>query len=159
MPCLEEYGLVFAYDGRDAIAKNDEARSFPYALLPELVDVIDAQWMAHVQLQAAGVLCPFVFHRQGEPIKTFRTAWVTACSTVGLPGTIPHDFRRTAVRNLVRAGVPEKTAMLLVSDWFIWCRRRESNPHFLLGNGILSPARLPVSPLRHRREGRLELAA
>jgi integrase len=94
-------------------AKNDEARSFPYALLPELVDVIEAQWMAHVQLQAAGVLCPFVFHRQGEPIKTFRKAWVTACATVGLPGKIPHDFRRTAVRNLVRAGVPEKTAMLL----------------------------------------------
>jgi integrase len=59
------------------------------------------------------VLCPFVFHRQGEPIKNFRTAWVTACAIVGLPGKIPHDFRRTAVRNLVRAGVPEKTAMLL----------------------------------------------
>ena len=57
--------------------------------------------------------CPWLFHRNGEPILTFRKAWAKACETAGLRGKIPHDFRRTAVRNLVRAGVPERTAMQL----------------------------------------------
>ena len=37
----------------------------------------------------------------------------TAATAPGVLGRIPHDFRRTAVRNLVRAGVPEKVAMTL----------------------------------------------
>ena len=40
-------------------------------------------------------------------------AWQTACENAGVPGKIPHDFRRTAVRNLVRASVSERTAMQL----------------------------------------------
>ncbi len=48
------------------------------------------------------------------PIKSFRRAWLTACEAAGLSGRIPHDFRRTAVRNLERAGVPRSTAMKMV---------------------------------------------
>ena len=93
--------------------KNAEARTLPYDLLPELVDVIEHQWTEHKRLQAEGVLCPYVFNRQGERIKDIRKAWQTACVAAGCPGRIPHDFRRTAVRNLVRAGVPERVAMKL----------------------------------------------
>jgi integrase len=55
----------------------------------------------------------WVFHRNGKPIRTSKGAWKTACVNTGLPGRIPHDFRRTAVRNLVRAGVPERVAMMM----------------------------------------------
>jgi len=34
----------------------------------------------------------------------------TLGGAAGLPGRIPHDFRRMAVRNLERAGVPRSTA-------------------------------------------------
>ena len=40
-------------------------------------------------------------------------AWQRARDKAGLPGRIPHDFRRTAVRNLEQAGVPRSVAMKL----------------------------------------------
>ena len=43
----------------------------------------------------------------------FNKAWRKARVAAGCPGRIPHDFRRTAVRILVRAGVPERVAMQL----------------------------------------------
>ena len=74
--------------------------------MPALVDVIDTQWKEHERLKAAGVI-----HRNGKPVREFRGAWEAACEAAGCPGMLIHDMRRSAVRGLVRAGVPEKTAM------------------------------------------------
>ena len=56
---------------------------------------------------------PLVFHRDGIPIRRWRTAWRTACQAAGVPTRFLHDCRRTAARNLIRASVPERVAMLL----------------------------------------------
>ena len=45
------------------------------------------------------------------PIRSFYTRRDQACTAAGCLGRIPHDMRRTAVRNLNKAGVPETVAM------------------------------------------------
>jgi hypothetical protein len=57
--------------------------------------------------------CEFVFDRHGQQIKNFRYRCLEAKKVTGLDMRILHNFRRTAVRNMVRAGVPERVAMLI----------------------------------------------
>jgi integrase len=59
-------------------------------------------------------IVPHVFHNQGEPIRCFRTAWLNATKRAGVPTRLVHDFRRTAARNYVRAGVPERVAQTIL---------------------------------------------
>ena len=63
-----------------------------------------------------GCTIPDVSHRKGKPSKSFRRAWKKACEDAGFPERIPHDFRRSTVRNLVRARIPERVAMTLTGD-------------------------------------------
>jgi integrase len=83
-------------------SKNNRGRIL--ALEGELLAIIGRRY-------AVRGLVSWVFHRHGQRIRTFRKAWATACQEAGVPGKHFHDFRRSTVRNLTRAGVPEKIAM------------------------------------------------
>ncbi len=94
--------------------KNAEGRVFPFTALPALGTILSRQReRTHAIEKATGQIIPWVFHRDGEPIKDFRGGWERACTATGVPGRLFHDFRRTAVRNLERAGVPRSVAMKL----------------------------------------------
>jgi integrase len=100
--------------------KNGEGREFP--LTPELRTVLEAQRARVREIEKnRGVIIPWVFihppgtgrSKAGSRIKDFRGAWAKACQAAGVPGRIVHDYRRSAVRNLERAGVPRSAAMKL----------------------------------------------
>lgn len=100
--------------------KNGEGREFPFT--PELRAIMEAQLARVKQIQrSTGQVVPCLFFRfggqgraaVGSRIKDLRGAWKRACRDAGVPGRLIHDFRRTAVRNLIRAGVPTEVAMKL----------------------------------------------
>lgn len=81
--------------------KNDEAR-----LLYLTGELLDAIRQRHRDRKG-----PYVFHHDGEKIKDFRSVWSRAFKDAGIPEKLFHDLRRTAVRNMIRAGIPEKVVM------------------------------------------------
>lgn len=85
--------------------KNDEART-----LYMNDELLREMRLVHGKRRLG---CPFVFHHDGEPVRKFEKAWKAACKKVGLKGRLFHDFRRTAARNMVRCGIPERVAMVI----------------------------------------------
>jgi len=78
--------------------KTGEPRTVP--LVPELVDSLSR--VPAAKRQGA------VFYR-GQ----FRKTWAKACKKCGLSGLLVHDFRRSAIRNMTLAGVPQNVIMAI----------------------------------------------
>jgi integrase len=119
--------------------KNRKGRQFP--LVPALRALLEAQRARGEAIQkTTGRLIPWIFCREdGQPAGDFKRAWATACIKAGFyrvepvrgpdgtpvlakdgtpvvvkkPTRLFHDFRRTAARDLIRAGIPEIVAMNL----------------------------------------------
>ena len=109
--------------------KNDDARTV--YLDDELKLMFESLWEKRLNQQNPP---PYVFlnRTQTGPIVNIKKSWNIACRTIGIgygyristeyikewsdklePGPIFHDFRRTAVRNMTRSGIPERVAMML----------------------------------------------
>ena len=90
--------------------KNNEARTV--YLDDELKAVFLNQKARQKEL---GKISHYVFLNESgtDKIKAFRGAWSKACTDSKIGKKLFHDFRRTAVRNMVRAGIPERVAMMI----------------------------------------------
>ena len=96
---------------RRALSKNGEPRVLP--LTGDLAEIIERRWRGREYQVVGGgtALARHVFHRHGTPVGDFRKAWRNACMAAGVASAIFHDLRRSAVRNLDRAGVSQAVAM------------------------------------------------
>jgi integrase len=94
-------------------SKNGQGRVLP--LEGELWDLMDRRWTDRTVEQEDGTtkISEFVFHRDGEPIVDFRKAWSEAFKKANVKRRLFHDLRRTAVRNMMRAGVSQAVAMTI----------------------------------------------
>jgi integrase len=91
-------------------SKNGEPRELP--LSPALSALIEKRWPARLVGGPSGPgVCDLVFHRDGEPVRDFRSAWWKAVQAIGKPGLLFRDLRCAALTNLVRSGVGEEVAM------------------------------------------------
>jgi integrase len=100
-----EHGVVTGGSVRLPGAVTKNGRPLPLVLTGQLLALVARRW------DVRRPDCPFVFHRDGQMIRDFRTTWVAACEAVGLPRLLFHDLRRSGARNYRRAGVSEDVIM------------------------------------------------
>ena len=105
---------------RRGTTKNDEPRVFPFGNFPALRAVLKQQRRYTDEWgRKLGQDVSWVFHRQGQRIRSYRRAWIRACRRVGALGAnghpkVPHDLRRSAARRMEQAGLPRSISRRLI---------------------------------------------
>jgi len=129
--------------------KNKEGRMIPLA--SDVLGILRMQRELHDRYHPRK---PWVFfrHATGDQLRDFRGGWAAACKKCGLwdeakerPTRLLHDSRRTGVRNLIRAGVPERVAMTIGG----WKSRSVMDRYNIVSESDLHTA-------AHRLDGYLE---
>src|SRR5262249_48042108 len=97
-------------------SKSGRARVFPFGSLPALAALLREQRerTSAMEQRTSRIIATVFWSPDGTPLRSIRTGWRNAVKVAGLPGLVPHDLRRSAARNLVRAGVSEHVAMALL---------------------------------------------
>lgn len=107
--------------------KGEDARVIPFADTP-LEVLLKERWEHRDG--------PFVFQKGGARLHSFYKVWRAACKRAGLAGRTLHDFRRTAARELVNAGVPEKVVRQIVG----WKSARMLDRYFIINEAVVAQA-------------------
>jgi integrase len=98
--------------------KNREGRLIH--LTPKLqMGLTEQRARVHALGRELGKIIPYVFPTpygpyKGQRRKDFVKAWQRACRQAGCPGRLKHDLRRTAARNMINLGVPERVVMAVI---------------------------------------------
>ncbi len=101
-----EQGLLRLEPGT---TKNNQGR-----LIPLVKELTAALWQWKQRTLHRYPSCSWVCHYRGKRLLNIPTkSWRKACKRVGLEGKLFHDLRRTAIRNMVRAGISERVAMVI----------------------------------------------
>lgn len=95
---------VFLRDGECRLPDTKNGHGRLLVLVGRALEIIQGRW------RQRDMSSPWVFHNRGRRVKdALRNHVKAGAAAVGVTIT-PHDFRRSAVRNLVRAGVHKTTA-------------------------------------------------
>jgi integrase len=95
-------------EAREIRIQGAQAKAKRPRTLPIYGDM--AEWL-HWQDQQRVAGCDLVFHWNGKPLGSHLKGWDKACTAAGLTGLHFHDLRRSATRNMERAGIPRHVAM------------------------------------------------
>jgi integrase len=95
-------------EAREIRVERSQAKGKKPRTIPIYADMIEwLEWQLRKRVNE------LVFHYQGRPLGEHLRGWSNACEKAGLAGLHFHDLRRSAVRNMERAGLSRSQAMAI----------------------------------------------